>query len=115
MKIVLNDHRKIFAIQDEFSKLFPNLKIEFFAKPSKTGSAPSKKLVKQSSKTLLECRSTHTEGVIEVVPSMSVMELKDNFRDIYGLSVALFRKSGKSLSEEPGSDRLTLQEQNESK
>ncbi len=113
MKIVINDHRKIYAIQKEFSGQFPNLKIEFFAKPSKTGSTPSTKVV-SSSKKLLECRSTHTEGVIEVFPSMYTLDLKDNFRDVYGLSVEIVGKSGKGLGEGPGGERLTLQEQNDS-
>jgi propanediol utilization protein len=43
MKIVINNNRKIFAIQEEFSKMFPGLNIEFFAKLSRPGDTPSKK------------------------------------------------------------------------
>ena len=106
MKIIINDHRKIFAIQEEFSSLFPNLRIEFFAKPSKTGSASSDKLVNHSKK-LLECRATHEEGIIEITPSMAIHELKDNFSDHFGLKVELVLKSGK-----PAREKLTLEEEN---
>ena len=43
MKIVINNKRRIFAIQEEFSTMFPGLVIAFFAKPSRPGAAPSKK------------------------------------------------------------------------
>jgi hypothetical protein len=43
MKLTINDSRKIFAIQHEFSEIFPCLKVEFFAKPPKAGGVPSQK------------------------------------------------------------------------
>ena len=112
MKITINDHRKIYAIQEEFSTLFPDLTIEFYAKPSKKGASPSRKLVKRGGKSLLECRSTHQEGVIEVVPSMTVLELKDNFRDIYGLTVEVSKKSRRDENAGPDTGQLSLQELN---
>jgi len=90
MKIVINNNRKIFAIQEEFSKMFPGLNIEFCAKPSRPGASPSKKLIRQSSKTLQDCRAISKEGTIDILPSMNVSDLKENFRDVYGLSIEIF-------------------------
>ena len=90
MKITINDHRKVLAVQQEFNKVFPDLRLEFHSKPSKAGAAPSEKLVKHRGKTLLECRSTHEKGEIELNPSMSVEEIRENFRDAFGLSVEIF-------------------------
>jgi hypothetical protein len=113
MKMVINNNRKIFAIQNEFNALFPGLKIVFFAKPSKPGAPPSIKLVKEESKTLQECRAIHHEGVIEILPTMDISEIKENFRDQFGLSVEIIQQSGEDFDERAVIERLTIQEIND--
>lgn len=112
MKIKITDKRKIFAIQEEFSKLFPYLKIEFFAKPHRVGGASPKKIMKHPSKTLGECRTVHSDGLITITPQMTVAGLEQNFRDTYGLSVQVFRKSGNAWLETTVTDGWTLETQN---
>jgi len=92
--------------------MFPGLKIVFFAKPSKPGAAPSKKVVRHSGKTLQECRAISKEGTIEILPSMNISDLKENFRDVYGLSVEIFQKAGNDSNKDPVSDNLTIEEVN---
>lgn len=112
MKITINDHRKIFAIQKEFSEMFPYLKIEFFSKPHKVGAPSPKKLMKSPSKTIGECRKSHKEGSVIITPGMTVADLERAFNDIYGLSVQVFRKSGKVWLETTVTDNWTLEKQN---
>lgn len=112
MKITINDHRKIFAIQEEFNTVFPYLKLEFFSKPHKPGGESPKKLVKHNSKTLSECRTIHNAGEITITSKMTVMDLEQRFSDVYGLSVQVFRKSGKVWLETTVTDGWTLEEQN---
>lgn len=112
MKITINDHRKIFSIQKEFSEVFPYLKIEFFSKPHKVGGASSRKILKHPSKTIGQCRVIHNKGSITIKPSMTVAELEQNLNDVYGLSVQIFRKSGKVWLETTVTDGWTLEEQN---
>lgn len=112
MNITINDHRKIFAIQEDFNKRFPYLKLEFFSKPHTKGGATSIKLIKHKSQTLGECRTIHNDGEITIVPAMSVAELEQHFGDIYGLGVQVFRKSGKTWLETTVTDNWTLEEQN---
>ena len=112
MKITINDHRKIHAIQEEFTNAFPYLKIEFFAKPHASGGQSSKNLMKQSSKTLGECRTVHNKGVITISPEMTVDELEQRFMDVYGLSTQIFRKSGNVWLETTVTDGWTLAKQN---
>ncbi len=111
MKITINDQRKIFAIQEEFSQYFPYLKIEFFAKPHKPGGPSSKKIMKHPAKTLGECRTIHGSGTITITPNMTVADLEQNFQDVYGLSVQVFRKSGRAWLETTITDGWTLKEQ----
>jgi len=112
MKITINNKRKIFAIQEEFSQMFPSLKIDFYAKPKKPGGVTSTKLVSRSSKTLEYCRTISREGTIEIQPSMMISNLKQNLRDIFGLSAEIFQQAGKGSYEYPLSDKRTLEETN---
>lgn len=108
MKIQINDHRKIFALQEEFNKFFPNLKIEFLSKPSKVGNPPSEKLVK-GAKTLGDCRVVHNKGELTLLPSTTVADLKQTLADTYGLSIVILRRSGHKWIET--NDKLTLETQ----
>ena len=112
MKITINDDRKITAIQEKFSELFPYLKIEFFSKPHKSGGGSAKKFMKNSSKTVGECRTIHKSGTITINPNMTVAELEDNLRDVFGLGAQVFRKSGRVWLQTTVTDGWTLKEQN---
>ena len=112
MKIAINDHRKIFAIQEEFNAEFPYLKLEFLSKSHKSEGAAEKEFIKSSSKTLGESRTIHEDGNITITPHMTVNNLEQNFSDIYGLGVQVFRKSGDVWSDTIQTDGLTLEEQN---
>lgn len=113
MRITINDNRRIFAVQEAFTKAFPYLKLEFFAKPHKPGGASSKKLIRHPAKTLGECRTTHNNGIITITGNMTVSELEQRFADVYGLSVQVFRKSGKVWLETTVTDNWTLDLQNQ--
>ena len=110
MKITLNNTRKIAAIQDEFSTLFPGLSIAFYSKPSHPGAAPSTKLIRHSGKTLHDCRINSNDGSLEIFPTMNISELKNNLRDIFGLSVEIFEKSKDGSETSPLNDNLVLGE-----
>lgn len=110
MKIVINSNRRIFAIQKEFTLMFPSLEIFFYAKPSNPTGVHSTKLVTKSSKSLKDCRSVHEEGIIEILPSMTIDELKSRFSDTYGLSAEIFPKPVDGTMGEPIDDKRTLGE-----
>ena len=110
MKIDINDHRKIFAFQEEFQNLFPHLKVEFLSKPSRTGGPASKKIMKNS-KTLGDCRLEHNKGELTLFPGMAASDLMQTLRDTYGLSVILYRKSGSEWIEIPETASYNLEEQ----
>jgi hypothetical protein len=112
MEITINDQRKIFAVQKEFSDMFPFLKLEFFSKSNKGGGAPSTKLMKHISKTIAECRTIHSSGFMTIQPQMTIGELEQAFRDIYGLSIEVFRKSENSWLDTSETGDWTLEKQN---
>jgi len=113
MKIIINDSRKIFAIQKEFSKMFPNLKLEFSAKPNKPGGKPSHKVITHPSKTLGECRAVHTSGSLTVTPETSVAQFEQDLRDNFDLVAHVFKKSGKQWIETTSTDGWSLKHEND--
>ena len=112
MKIAINDHRKIFAIEEEFNTFFQKLKIEFLSKPHEPGGAAGKKPLVHASKTLGECRTIHNKGEITISAGMTVAELEQRFEDVYGLSIQIFRKSGKTWLPTSLTKAWTLEKQN---
>jgi hypothetical protein len=68
--------------------------------------------MKSPSKTLGECRTIHDSGTLTITPQMTVANLEQGFADVYGLSVQVFRKSGKVWLETTVTDNWTLEEQN---
>lgn len=110
MNIILNDKHQIMAIQEEFNKLFPYLRLEFFTEPGR-GAGP-KKAAPHLGKTLGDCRTIHHRGKVIVVPAMTLASLEQAFREVYGLAVQVLRKSGKAWLETTVTDGWTLEEQN---
>ena len=108
MKITINDHRKIYNIQKEFTEKFPYLRIEFFSKTEEN----SERTMNACAWTVGECRSTHESGTIIILPQMTVAELEQIFRNMYGLSIQIFRKSGMVWLETTVTNSWTLEEQN---
>lgn len=112
MKIIINENKKIAEIQKEFNDTFPYLQIQFFSKPHKPGGSSPKSQMKEPGSLIKDCRMIHKSGIITITPKMSVNELEQNFLKIFGLSIQIFRKSGKAWLQTNVTDNWTLEEQN---
>jgi hypothetical protein len=108
MKIEINDHRKIFAVQEEFKTAFSNFSIDFFEKPHTSGGAPSEKAVKHPSATVGQCRLSHNKGTISITPGMTTGELVQNFRDVYELAIQVVQKKGSEWVVAPDNTVLSI-------
>jgi hypothetical protein len=112
MKIMISDSRKVNQLQEQFTEIFPFLKLEFFSRPHKVGQGSARKMLKNQQKTIGECRTIHNKGHINITPSMSVAQLEQQFRELYGLNVQVFRKSGSVWLETTVTDSWSLEKQN---
>ena len=111
MKIAINDHRKIVAVQEEFNQLFPHLRLAFLSKPSNEGHAASKKIMKERSKTLGDCRIIHNKGELTLSHFMTVADLQQSLSDNFGLSVVVYVRSGNDWIETTGNGKLSMDDQ----
>lgn len=113
MTIEISENRKISDIQKEFNDLFPFLKLEFFLKPHGKREGSEKMYQIDCTKKICESRKVHKKGDITINPRQTVAELENAFREYYGLSVQVYRKSGKMWLQSTITDDWTLKEQNE--
>lgn len=113
MILHIHDQKQIAEVQKEFSMLFPYLKLEFFKKPHSKGEATNKNYLIRPETKLADCRNKPDSGFIEISGEMTVNELEQAFEKQFGLSVQVFRNSGKIWLETTVTDGWTLQKQNE--
>ncbi len=102
---------KLSLIKKEFNSAFPYLKLEFFKERHDLNKGNHRnQLIKED--LLLKPLKTNTSN-IEVDENMPVSTLEELFNQLYGVSVQVFRKSGKIWLETTVTDDWTLKKQNE--
>jgi hypothetical protein len=112
MEILVTDNKYIKEIQDEFQKRFPYLKIEFFRNTQKNNNSAPKSQLVSGKMTIGMIRTNHTDGPLNIAGSRSVGEVESDFQNKFGLSVEVFRKSGKMWIETTLTHHWSLLRQN---
>jgi hypothetical protein len=112
MEVVINETKTVGEIQKSFSKRFPYLKICFFKKPHATGEASPLSEMYHADELIKNIRHKDKNGVISIDGEMKVSELEELFQEVFGLSVQIFRKSGKNWLQTTTTDFWTLNQQN---
>jgi hypothetical protein len=114
MKIVVSKNKQLKAIQEEFHKWFPYLKLEFYSSSHKFGEGSLKNSLLNNNLAISETPKFHQDGgVINIDESMKVSELEKAFSDTFGLSVQVFRKSNDMWLQTTITDSWTLEKQNQ--
>ncbi len=111
--IKISDSKKISSLQAELNEIYPFLKLEFFHQRHAVNKGSAKKDMFDTSLTLRQLKKKPNDGAIVLKESMKVSELEELFKNIFGLSVQVFRKSGNLWIETTVTDDWTLQQQNE--
>ncbi|MGV3629780.1 MAG: hypothetical protein ACO1O6_01165 [Bacteroidota bacterium] len=109
MIVIISAQRTIYAIQDEFSKIFPYLKLDFYLKGLEKNNW---KRIINPSRTIAECSPKEFDGSLLVTPGMTVAELEQGLETCYGLGVIVFRKSGWTWLETTFTGHWSLSRQN---
>lgn len=112
MNIVIEPTRKIQAVQDDFQRHYPYLKIEFYSKAHQPGQGSLQKFQLRHDLTIGEAQEKEKFGVINIMPDMKVKDVEKIFEDVLGLHIQIFRLSGKVWLQTITTDHLTLAEQN---
>lgn len=99
-------------IQNDFSKQYPFLKLEFYkcSHPEYVGSPESERL--SADLPLEEATAFHCSGMIDISSLRTVAEVEHDFLKRLGLSVQIFRRSGQLWIETTETDHWSLEQQN---
>jgi hypothetical protein len=96
ISIEINDRRKAYTVKELFSNEFPNLKLEFYAKPHTPDGPHSEHLVTSNRLTIGDCRTSGNDGTLTIDPQMTTTGLKSYLGDTFGLKAEIYRWSGSS-------------------
>ncbi len=112
MKLHIQYSTSINKIKDIFHNSYPYLKIEFFKKPHVQGEPNALIDMVKHNIPVGEINSVFKESAVSINPDDSVAKVEQCFRDIFGLSIQVFRKQKDVWIETTHTDHLTLSEQN---
>jgi hypothetical protein len=107
--LLLEESMTLTEIQQEFSCLFPFLKLEFYSIRNTLKSTFNANLL---SKRLVDFRKRSRMDDLNISPDMSVNALENTFEEMFDLDVHVYRKSGRSWLETSATGEWTLSEQN---
>lgn len=111
--INITDEATIEEVQTAFHEHFPYLKLEFYKQEHEEGKGSSNKDKIDVSTTIGDARSESSVGNVSIHGNQKVSTLERVFRDVYGLNVQVFRKSGGLWLQTTTTDDWTLSEQND--
>ena len=108
----ISDDRTITSIQTEFNSKFPYLKLEFYDEAHEVGEGSKTKFLIDVNQTIKAVRTIHTEGDLSINGHLKVSTLEQNFAEMYGLNVQVFRNSNGLWLQTTSTDEWTLTDQN---
>lgn len=108
----ISDDRTIKSIQAEFNSKFPYLKLEFYNEAHEVEEGSKIKSLIHVDQTIRDVRTIHTEGDLSINGHLKVSTLEQNFADMYGLNVQVFRDSNGLWLQTTSTDEWTLTDQN---
>jgi hypothetical protein len=112
-EMFINKQKQLKQIQEEFHNQFPFLKLEFYSGFHKQGEDSEKRNVLDENLTVGDAGSLTNEQNVIISESMKVSELEKLFKDIFGLSVQVFRKSNNLWLQTTITDSWSLEKQNQ--
>lgn len=113
MILEINDTKAIIDIQDKFTTFFPFLKLEFFEHPHHWYEESALKTAYPASKRIGDIRRKHHHGDLEIYSWSRTGDLEKAFRKKFDLNVQVFRLYHNEWVQTVGTDKLSLEEQNE--
>jgi hypothetical protein len=106
VKFTLTNETTIREVQDMFSKIYPNLKINFFKNREGHSYIDSESIQFCKNATLGEINPGFSEGVFEIPGNMTIEEIEDNIFKKYGFSIQIFRENDLRRAALPKTDHV---------
>jgi hypothetical protein len=111
MEITIKKDWSVKNVQDQFKALFPFLKIEFL-KTFPNTKAVYKTKYAMPDDPFKRIPGFINDGRISIYSKQSIISLENNFKEHFGLSAQVFRRSGNVWIETTLTEDWTLEQQN---
>lgn len=114
MQLLINGERLVRDVQQDFSRIYPYLKIEFFRMNglNKDLALKQNQIRHDQQLRLAKGREIH-KGDLVIEDTMSVQDLEKAFLSKFGLLTQVFRRSGNIWLETSVTDSWSLKQQND--
>jgi hypothetical protein len=112
MTININPDTRLSDIKKQFSDVYPYLKIEFFKRPHAKHKLSSETDRIISDKPMASLAKAGASAAIDINGKRTVLQVEQDFWDLFGLSVQVFRKAMNMWIETSFTDSWTLESQN---
>lgn len=112
MDIHIHAQKKLSDIQNEFTNLFPFLKLSFYNQTHEAGEGTNNEELIKLHLTIREAGKNVKEFDWNINGEMTVIEFENTFQQHTGLGVQVFRKSGLLWLQTITTDYKTLSAQN---
>ncbi len=113
MEIQFTPETTLSELQDNFSKLFPNLKLGFFVDLNDDDQYSQDELIKNEHSNLRLINPKIEAGALSVSPNTKIMDFETDAVRQLGVDVQVFRKSGKLWLATKQTDHKSFAEQEE--
>ncbi len=114
MRLLINGERLVRDVQQEFTRVYPYLKIEFFrVNGLLKGKGVQQNQIKHDQQLRLAKGRDIEKGDLVIEDVMSVADLEKAFMKKFGLITQVFRKSGNIWLETTITDSWSLKQQND--
>jgi hypothetical protein len=113
-KLYISKINAVMELQDQFSSLFPFLRINFFKRGRVVDKVPAERVILFSQDVQLkDINPGMRDGDLEISEETSVSELENRFNEKFGLYIQVLRKSGNLWLDTSRTKSWTLKEQND--
>jgi hypothetical protein len=112
MLIHVHDNLQVRDLKYRFEKCFQSLKIEFYSKAPNKPSGYSEPPIDDLQR-IGDIRQKHEEGDLVIKSWYSVQQVEDDFRQIFGLHIEIFRKENNRWMSASKTSQYNLRQQSE--
>lgn len=108
MILRIDDNRNIEDLQDKFEQCYPGLKIEFYNQSHDWLEPTSSKHLISAERLIGEIRKIHNSGTLEIKSWFLTGKVEQDFKELFGLNVQIFRLKNSKWVQTTQSDNKTL-------
>jgi hypothetical protein len=108
MLLHIDDYKTIADLQDKFEQCFPGLKIEFYSKAHNWREATSARYLLDSETRIGDIKKVNSSNIFEIKSWFQTGKIEQDFKELFGLNVQVFRLKENRWVQTTNSDHKTL-------